>query len=437
MLFFGRRKKRRACVVGLDGVPFGLLKRLAESGVMPRTAQIIEGGGLRQMRAPLPPVSSVSWSCFMTGANPAVHGIFGFTETAGDSYRLRFPTFADLAASTMWDRLGSHGKRCAVVNQPATYPAREVPGALVSGFVALELEKSVWPREHLSALKQMGYRIDVNSAQARGNPEALYEDLEATLKTRRKAARYFWERERWDYFQVVVTGTDRLHHFQWNAVAEESDPRHDRAMAYYRAVDGLIGEMWDRFHEGRSGDREGEGFLLLSDHGFTGLRLEVRLNAWLRENGYLRYAKEEPESVADIAPDGTRAFALDPGRIYINLRGRFAGGCVEPEDAKELRAEMAGKLSELEYDGEGVVMRVFVREEAFQGPKVDLAPDLVLVSEDGFDLKGTTRGTEVFTRTHFQGMHTWPDAFLWSALPTPDDPEISQVAGMIEEWLRG
>ncbi|NIR02612.1 MAG: hypothetical protein GTN78_20830, partial [Gemmatimonadales bacterium] len=115
-------------------------------------------------------------------------------------------------------------------------------------------------------------RIDVDNRKARSDPDGLLDDLESTLETRRRAASYFWERERWDYFQVVVTGTDRLHHFLWNAVDDEHDPRHERAMRYYGAVDDLIGGLWDRHHKGRSGDREGEGFLLLSDHGFCGLR---------------------------------------------------------------------------------------------------------------------------------------------------------------------
>jgi len=435
VLFFGRRKKKRVCVVGLDGVPFGLLKRLAESSAMPRTAAILRGGGLRQMRASLPPISSVSWSSFMTGANPGEHGIFGFTEVEPDTYRLKFPMFGDLAVPTLWERLGENGKRCAVINQPATYPARQVPGALVSGFVALDLAKSVWPKDHLRALEEMRYRIDVDTRKAREDPDGLLDDLHATLETRRRAAAYFWERERWDYFQVVVTGTDRLHHFLWRAVEQADDPRHDRALAYYHAVDELIGEMWDRFHQGQSADREGEGVLLLSDHGFCELRQEVKLNAWLREQGYLDYESEAPKSVAEIA-EGTRAFALDPGRIYLNVRGRFGKGCVEPEAAPALREELVARLKEWSHEGERVVTHIFTREEAFHGPRVELGPDLVVLARRGLDLKGTTRGDEVFTATYFQGMHTWDDAFVWSRMPVPDQPEISDLGGVIEEWLR-
>jgi predicted AlkP superfamily phosphohydrolase/phosphomutase len=434
-MLFRSRTKPRVCVIGLDGVPIGLLQRLADEGVMPRTAAIIGRGGLRAMRASLPPVSSVSWTCFMTGANPAEHGIFGFTDVSPDSYQLRFPTFADVRAPTMWDRLGERRLRCCVINQPSTYPARQLPGALVSGFVALQLEKSVWPKEHLAALRRLNYRIDVDTKDAREKPEALLDDLMATHATRAEAVRYFWERERWDYFQAVVTGTDRLHHFLWNAVVQADHPLHGRAMSYYQAVDSMIGEQWDRFHKGRPGDREGEGFAMLSDHGFTGLRFDVRLNAWLREEGYLDYAKDDPTSVADIAPQATRAFCLDPGRIYLNVRGRFAQGCVDPASASALRDEIATKLRSLTHDGEPVIRRVFAREEAFHGPLLDQSPDLVAIGHDGFDLKGTTRGQEAFATTHFQGMHTWDDAFVWSLLPVREEPDISEVARPITAHL--
>jgi predicted AlkP superfamily phosphohydrolase/phosphomutase len=428
------RSRKKAWVIGLDGVPFGLLQTLAAQGVMPYTAELLKAGGLHQMRASLPPISSVSWTCFMTGANPAEHGIFGFTEVNPQNYQLRFPTFADVAVPTFWDKLGEKKRRCVVINQPSTYPARPLPGAMVSGFVALGLEKSVWPREHLPALQQMGYRIDVDSVKAKDNLDGLLDDLEATLMTRRKAAAYFLSKESWDYFQIVVTGTDRLHHFLWRAVAKADDPRHERAMGYYRKVDDFIRGVAQQANQGKPTGQEAEDLFLLSDHGFCELKKEVRLNAWLQETGYLDYLVEAPTTVAEIGPN-TKAFVLDPGRIYLNIKGKFGRGTVAPEEAPALRAEIAEKLRGLQYEGEPVIARIFTREEAFHGPKIDQAPDLVLVSRDGFDLKGTTKGKEIFADTHFQGMHTWPDAFVWSRQPVPENPEISDLAKVICDWL--
>ncbi|GAG48050.1 unnamed protein product, partial [marine sediment metagenome] len=80
------------------------------------------------MKASLPEISSVSWTNFMTGTNPGTHGIFGFTDFKTDSYDLCFPNFLDLKKETFWDKLGEQRKKCIIINQPSTYPARKING---------------------------------------------------------------------------------------------------------------------------------------------------------------------------------------------------------------------------------------------------------------------------------------------------------------------
>ena len=127
------KKKKRVCVVGLDGVPYTLLNRFIEDGTMPALAEIVRTGCLSKMRVTLPEISAVSWPSFMTGKNPGHHAIFGFTDLKPQSYSLRFPSFKDLRAPTIWDKLSERKKRSVVINQPSTYPARPIEGALISG----------------------------------------------------------------------------------------------------------------------------------------------------------------------------------------------------------------------------------------------------------------------------------------------------------------
>ena len=95
-----------------------------------------------------------------------------------------------------------------------------------------------------------------------------------------------------------------------------------RFLDYYRRVDGIIAKASAAFRKLTGGD---EGFYLMSDHGFTGIVQEVYLNAWLEREGYLSFANPSPKGLEDIAP-GTTAFALDPNRIYLNLKGKFPAG---------------------------------------------------------------------------------------------------------------
>ncbi len=426
MAVLKRKKTNRACVIGLDGVPYGMIVELARRGVMSTMARLMDIGKIHRMKASLPEISSVSWTDFMTGMNAGGHGIFGFTDFKPKSYGVRYPNFLDVKAPTIWDKLGSKGKKSIVINQPSTYPARKVDGVLISGFVALELAKAVWPMSYRAALEQMGYQIDIDILKCRESPEVLWQELSKTMAGGQKALNYFWE-ESWDYFEFVVTGTDRLHHFLWRAYEDPSHPSHQNFLDFYRHIDRLIGKIVAAYHKLTN---TYAGFYILSDHGFTAIEQEVYLNAWLEKNGYLRFIKPEPESLEDIH-GRSRAFALDPNRIYINFRNRFPKGSVERSARKALREEIAAKLAKLEYQGRRVVRQIFFGESIYSGPHAAKGPDLIVVGEPGFDMKGSVRKKDVFGRTALQGMHTWDDAFFWATEDLGEDLKISDVAPVI------
>jgi len=362
----------------------------------------------------------------MTGTNSGTHGIFGFTDFKPHSYDIRFPNSLDLKAPTLWDKLGAKGKRSIVINQPSTYPARKIDGVLISGFVALELAKAVWPMTYRAALEQMGYQIDVDTTKVRESPEVLWQELTKTMAGRQKALNLLWEEE-WNYFEFVVTGTDRLHHFLWKAYEDPGHPSHQAFLDYYRHIDRLIGKIVAAY---RKLTNTYDGFYILSDHGFTGIVQEVYLNVWLERNGYLKFAKPEPEGLGDIAAR-TRAFALDPNRIYLNLKSKFPKGTVERSAKKALKEEIAGKLEKLEYQGCKVVRKVFFAEDVYSGPLAGKGPDLIVVGEPGFDMKGSVKKKEIFGRPGLQGMHTWDDAFCWASEDLGEDLAIEDVAPFI------
>jgi predicted AlkP superfamily phosphohydrolase/phosphomutase len=421
-----RKKINRACVIGLDGVPYGMIVELARRGVMSTMARLMDIGKIHQMRASLPEISSVSWTDFMTGTNAGTHGIFGFTDFKPRSYAIRFPNFLDVKAPTIWDTLGAKGKKSIVINQPSTYPARKIEGALISGFVALELAKAVWPMSYRAALEQIGYQIDVDILKCRESPEVLWQELNKTMAGGQKALNFFWD-EGWDYFEFVVTGTDRLHHFLWRAYEDPSHPSHQNFLDFYRHIDRLIGKIVAAYHKLTS---TYAGFYILSDHGFTGIDQEVYLNAWLEKNGYLRYVKPEPASLDDIH-GRTRAFALDPNRIYLNYKNKFPKGSVERSARRALKEDIAAKLAKLEFQGRRVVRKVFFAEDIYSGPQTGKGPDLIVVGEPGFDMKGSVKKKDIFGRSGLQGMHTWDDAFFWATEDLGDDLKIADVAPII------
>ena len=348
----------------------------------------------------------------MTGKNPGEHGIFGFTDLKNEGYGIRFPSFGDLRGPTIWDRLGDKGMRSVVINQPSTYPARPIPGLLVSGFVAIDLARSVSPAEHIGELERIGYRIDIDTERCKDDPDELFSQLDALLDARRAAADLFWEREEWHLMEVVVTGTDRLHHFMWDAWKEKGHPHHEDFLAYYRRVDGLIHHIYERCRESGVGER----FFILSDHGFCGVKKEVQINAVLRKAGFLDLPADAV-SLEGIT-ETTKAFALDPARIYLNRAGRFPRGSVADGDAESLLSNLVAVFERLEYEGEHVIRRIFTRDEAYTGAFAERGPDLLLIPRNGYDLKSRPGAGGMFGERRFQGMHTWDDAFFFSLDPS-------------------
>jgi len=122
----------------------------------------------------------------------------------------------------------------------------------------------------------------------------------------------------------------------------------------------------------------------------------------------------------DIADD-TRAYSLIPGRFYLNLEGREPRGSVPSEDYEAVRAELKAALEGLEApDGRPVAERVVTKEAAFRGDHDEIAPDLVVIPNDGFDLKAGFKGSEaVFDTGPRNGMHTFANASLFV-----DDPDV-------------
>jgi len=395
----------KTLIIGLDGVPCSVIKELAHKGIMPYIKNLMEDSLWGAMQVCLPPLSSVSWSSFMTAKNPADHGIYGFTDITPD-YKLHFNSFLDIKSLTLFDRLGEKGINSVVINLPSTYPTRAFPGVLISGFWSLDLEKSVYPPSLLPFLKEINYQVDIDLQRARKDPKYLFGALKDTLQMRKKLADYLWDREKWDLFMLVVTGTDRLQHYQFKSLINTEGKRYKGVMDYYKEIDKLI-EYYVNLFKSQGGDM----VIILSDHGFTELKKEVYINFLLEEKGFLKFKNKAPATISDLDPENSVAFALDPGRIYVNLKDRFMQGTVSKKDFDKVIEDLKHLFDSLYFEGEKVIKMIKMKEEVYSGKLIDKAPDMVLVSVDGFDLKGAVSGEGVFRDSDLEGMHTFDNAF--------------------------
>lgn len=415
----------RTIIIGLDGVPYNLLTDLSARGITPNIKQLISSSYFRKMRSSIPEISSVAWSSIITGKNPGEHSIYGFIDLYPGTYKIRFPNFNDLKASPFWER---SDRQSVIFNVPATYPVKPMRGVHISGFVSIRLEKSVYPGSLLQKLQEYDYRVDVDSEKAHKSYDLFLSDLNKTLDARIEAYRYIWENTEWDLFMIVFTGTDRLMHFLWNAYEDENNKYHRAFLDFFRRVDETIGEIWGRLDEK---DR----LIMLSDHGFERLDWDVYINHVLKKEGYLQF-KNSKQTLDNMAPS-TIAFALDPARIYINFKDRYPAGRVEEKDREKILTDLEALFTSIEIDGRPVIRAIYRKEDIYSGPYLAQASDLILIGDEGFNLRGSLMAKELIDKPIFTGKHTLDTAFLLVRGYTDNLPESPRVEDTYSLFING
>lgn len=400
---FWRSKKKRVAVMGLDGVPYELVRDLIEMGELPHFKKLLGEGSMLSMRSTIPCVSSVAWTTYATGKNPGKHGIFGFVDRRPDSLEIFIPTSKDVKARTLWEDLSERRKRVLVINVPLTYPPKAVSGILVGCFLCTQIDRVAYPPEVSQWLKERDYRIDVDSWEARRSKEAFIEHLHEALRKRVEVGLELYGREKWDFFQLHVMETDRMNHFLWDGWADPRSPNREEFLRFYRAIDWAVGE----FEKAVGPDSE---LVLLSDHGFTLLKKEVNLNFWLREKGWL---KSDPTKKKAMEEDrDSQVYSLIPGRFYLKkseetMRGGKGERGFEPQLMNALQ-----DLCDPET-GEKPIAHIYRRDELYEGPYRKDGPDYVAVPREGYDLKGGYGSTGLLVSSEMTGMHTEDNAFVY------------------------
>ncbi|MFH1220474.1 MAG: alkaline phosphatase family protein [Candidatus Eisenbacteria bacterium] len=401
------KKKPRVVVIGLDGTPLSFLKRKLAEGSLPALKKIFDKGSLIELNSVHPCVSCVAWSSMMTGKNPGKHNIYGFIDRKPGTYQIYLPNSATMTSTTLWEMLSEKGRSVIVMNVPVTYPPRAVNGYLVSGFDAPRIGGATYPDTLAPRLKTQGYEIDIDPWRARENLDNLYPDLVRVFEARVGAFFNLYKEKKWDFAILHIMETDRLYHFMWEYM-EQGHPK------YAKEFMEFFGEI-DKFFAKLEGELEDDVTLMvMSDHGFCTLKREIYLNKFLEDRGYLAYKPGDAKSLADTDPARTRAYTLDPGRIFINLKGREAEGCVSRAAYPALRDELRAALLALtDEQGNKVVKDVYTKDQIYSGPNFEAAADLIVDPVNGYDPKGAFGKKALSGKGPIVGMHTYDDAMLF------------------------
>jgi len=247
MLPFKLKKKkprRRVALIGLDGVSYDQIIDLSSNGLLPNITKLMEEGSLSRMKTSSPSISPVSWTSCITGVNPASHGMFGYMDRRRESYGIYFPNALQIVSSQIWDYVTAANKTTVAVNVPQTYPAKEIKGVLISGFVSLDFKKSVFPEQICSALEQIDYRTDVDLNEHSNDRNTIYAELLYMLKKRSETFNYLMDRVDWDLFVGVITGTGRANRYLWNDYADAGSECHADFIHYFKRLMIWLESWW-------------------------------------------------------------------------------------------------------------------------------------------------------------------------------------------------
>jgi predicted AlkP superfamily phosphohydrolase/phosphomutase len=250
---------------------------------------------------------------------------------------------------------------------------------------------------------------------------------------------------------VVFDGPDRLQHTFWRDIDPDhpahaehpSPPGRNVIEDMYRRMDDLVGRTVARCRD------KDTLLMVISDHGFNAFRRGIDLNRWLEENGYLKLlpGRGDEEYLAGVDWSQTRAFALGLAGLFINLKGKYEQGIVEPGDeAEQLKEEIARRLGGLTdpETGASAIRRVYITSKVYRGPYKDHAPDLIPGYQRGYRVSWETAigrtteaafhdNTKAWSGDHCIDPALIPGVLFCNRRVETDNPRLMDVAPTVLE----
>jgi predicted AlkP superfamily phosphohydrolase/phosphomutase len=420
-------------VVGFDGATFDLIHPWAANGKLPTFKRLMDGGAWSELRSTVPPVTASAWSSFMTGKNPAAHGLFDFMQRRQGSYDLVPVSTRDRDGKAVWDLIGESGKRVIVMNVPVTWPPQPVNGLLVTGMLTPRgADRFTYPPELAQELQSAigDYVIYSDEVYSKGRGDVFLQALKYSSEQRTRAAEYLLSKYPWDFFTLVFPETDTVSHGLWSSFdpthhehdRREADKLRDGILEIYQHLDSLLARLLAQLDSDTT-------VLLMSDHGHGPVRHFLYVNNYLAQLGYLKFKpcsstrlkhlafqlgltprtvyqallrvglgklrrtldkrragrgllKRFFLSFADVDWSRTRAYSIGYiGEVHVNLRGREPRGTVERgAEYERVRDELIAALRELKLaDGTPLVEHMWKKEEIYHGAHLEEAPDILFL----------------------------------------------------------
>jgi predicted AlkP superfamily phosphohydrolase/phosphomutase len=390
----------RVLLIGWDGADWRILDPMIEQGALPNLKALVDRGSRSVLRSTIPTHSWAAWPSFLTGVDPADHGVYDILETVPGTHKQYPVTYRSIKERTFVADLSAADRTGVYADVPLMFPAPAIKGDVIAGGVLPKGRPYTHPEDLPATLEKAGVPWEINGMSwttYRNKPDAYIEEALRITGKRIKATEWLMDNTDWEFLMSVWVSVDRTQHCLSNDV--------------FRQLDDAIGSFVSR-------TREDDIVMFMSDHGFQSCSRAVNMDQLLKRLGYLEFSASNmvygpmqwgpmrtvARKIYDVLGlhgkvslkqpvnwQKTRAYTSirSTGEgVSVNLAGREPDGIVDPADFEKVRSELMDQLANFTDPDTGrkPVKAIFRREEVFKGKHADAAPDILMEPAQQYSL---------------------------------------------------
>ncbi|RKY30709.1 MAG: hypothetical protein DRP74_06445 [Candidatus Omnitrophota bacterium] len=422
---YQQANKQRTLIICLDGITFPKISQLISKGKLPQFKNLIESGVSANIKSTIPPDSIPAWPSFITGKNPAKHGLLGYFKYFKKRGESEVINSSMITHQRYWNIFNDCGLSSVIMNLPVTFPPEAIKGIMISDHLTPADVAFSHPRALSEKLKQIGYFTELVVTKFFDYDLTSPEPYIYKMNKTKDVALSILKNYDWDLFTVGFMTPDKAHH----VLGLESSGINQ----IYEAIDSILKEILGEI------DRAKCDIFILSDHGVANYEKEFSLHTWLYQKGLLKLnplirqfdhrrivnAKKQglvkkcvtevlniaykikvslnlpslpffhfPRSIIELNSQAlcpfdwknTKVYSLLPPTsnflpVFINTKGERPYGIVERgKDYQLLKEYLVDELIKLKDSDtqESVVNKIYEREDLYRGEYLSEMPDLVL-----------------------------------------------------------
>jgi len=278
----GSEKRKKAIVLGIDAGTYNLINYFISKGKLPIFEKVIREGFSAILKSCHPPITFPAWKCLTTGLGPGRLGVYCFYVWDRKENKMHMASAHNFKAKDVWDYLGNHGYKVAIVNVPGTFPPKRVNGYMISGHFAFDDKSYTYPPElKRFIVKEYNYKVEFLRDFRNADENQIVKEAIEMIKTRFEVTKYFILEKNVDFVFSTIFVTDSFGHCFWNKLHRDGNP----IERVYTAIDNGLRSLT------KIANDENFNLLIVSDHGMCQKRMEMEINTWLYNNHYLHLRK--------------------------------------------------------------------------------------------------------------------------------------------------